>query len=79
MAEYAREFTRLEKYAPQLIPTEVDRLKRFRAGLIWLIYNTVLAIDFSTLSALVDKAKRWKGKHDEERKEREQLKKMTGK
>ena len=58
MAEYAREFNRLGKYAPQLIPTEVDRVKRFRAGLIKPIYNTLLATDFSTLSALVEKAKR---------------------
>ena len=39
----------------------------------------MLAIDFSTLSALVDKAKWWEGKRDEKRKEREQLKKITGK
>ena len=31
------------------------------------------------MSALVDKAKRWEGKHDEERKEREQLKMITRK
>ena len=65
-AEYAKEFNRLEKYAPQLIPTKVDRIERFRARLIQPIYNTVLAIDFSTLSALVDKSKRWKSKRDEE-------------
>ena len=71
MAEYAREFIRLRKYAPHMIPTEVDRVKRFRDGLIRPIYNAMIAIDFPTLSALVAKAKQWEGKHDEEKKERE--------
>ena len=71
VAEYAQEFSRLKKYAPHMIPTEADRVKRFRARLIQPIYNTMIAIDFPTLSTLVDKAKWWKGKHDEEKKERE--------
>ena len=78
VAEYAKEFSRLRKYAPQLVPTEADRVERFRAGLIRPIYNSVLATDFPTLSALVDKAKRWESKRDEEKQEREQLKKVTG-
>ena len=78
VAEYAKEFSRLGKYAPQLVPTEADRVERFRAGLIRPIYNSVLATDFPTLSALVDKAKRWESKRDEEKQEREQLKKVTG-
>ena len=61
-----------------MIPIEADRVKRFRAGLIRPIYNSVLATDFPTLSALVDKAKRWESKRDEEKQEREQLKKVTG-
>ena len=78
VAEYAKEFNRLGKYAPQMIPTETDKVERFRAGLIRPIYNSVLATDFPTLSALVDKAKRWESKRDEEKQEREQLKKITG-
>ena len=67
VAEYAKKFSRLGKYAPQLIPTRADRVERFRAGLIWLIYNSVLATNFPTLSALVDKAKWWESKRDEEK------------
>ena len=78
VAEYAKEFSRLWKYAPQLIPTKADKVERFRARLIRPIYNSVLATDFPTLSALVDKAKRWESKRDEEKQEREQLKKITG-
>ena len=62
-----------------MIPTEADRVKRFRAGLIWPIYNAMVATDFPTLSTLVDKAKRWKGKRDEEKKKREQLRKIVEK
>ena len=34
VVEYAREFTRLGKYAPQLIPTKANRVERFRVRLI---------------------------------------------
>ena len=57
VVEYAREFIRLEKCAPHIISTEADRVERFRVGLIRLIYNTVIAMDFLILRALIDKAK----------------------
>ena len=78
VVEYAQEFIRLEKYARHMIPTKADRVERFRARLIWPIYNAMIATDFSTLSSLVDMAKWWKGKCDEEKKEREQQKKIVG-
>ena len=79
VVEYAQEFIRLRKYAPHMIPIEANKVERFRAGLIRPIYNAMVATDFPTLSTLVDKAKRWKGKRDEEKKEREQLRKIIEK
>ena len=78
VVEYAREFNRLKKYAHHIIPTEVDRMQRFRTRLIWPIYNTMIATDFPSLSVLIDKAKQWESKRDEEKKEREQQRRMIG-
>ena len=79
MGEYYREFTRLGKYARHIIPTELDRVERFRAGLIRPIYNAMVATRFSTLIELVDRAKMWEGRRDDEKKEREQQKKPAEK
>ncbi len=71
VSEYAREFTRLGKYAPYIIPTEAARIERFRRGLISPLYNAVLAVEVPTLSRLIDKAKQWETRNKEERAERE--------
>ena len=55
--EYAREFIRLSKYAPYMMPTEAVRMDRFRASLITPLYNLTAATKFLTLSRLIDKAK----------------------
>ena len=55
--DYAREFIRLEKYASHIIPTKAARVERFRSRLFIPLYNEIVAIEFSTLSKLIDKAK----------------------
>src|SRR5262249_34648972 len=72
--DYAREFIRLSKYAPGIVPTEAARVERFRSGLIAPLYNAVLAVQSPTLSGLIDKAKQWETRNREER-EREQRRK----
>ena len=42
VSEYAKEFTRLSKYAPRLVPDEAARVDRFRAGMISPLYNALL-------------------------------------
>ena len=79
VGEYYREFTRLGKYARHIISTELDRVERFRAGLIRPIYNAMVATRFSTLTELVDRAKMWEGRRDDEKKEREQQRKPVEK
>ena len=79
VGEYYREFTKLRKYARHIIPTELDRVERFRAGLIRPIYNAMVATRFSTLTELVDRAKMWEGRRDDEKKEREQQRKPAEK
>lgn len=78
VAEYAREFTRLGKYAPYIIPTEAARIERFKSGLIAPLYNTVLTAEFPTLSKLIDKAKQWETRSKEERAEKELRRKSSG-
>ena len=73
VAEYTQEFLRLSKYASYVIPTEAARVERFRAGLIAPLYKNLLAMEFTTLSKLIDKAKLWEIRDKEERQEREQM------
>ena len=73
VAEYAREFLRLSKYASYVIPIEVVQIERFRTGLIASLYKNLLAMEFATLSKLIDKAKLWEIRDKEERQEREQM------
>ena len=68
MGEYYQEFTRLGRYARHIIPTEFDRVERFRARLIRPIFNAMVATRFSTLAELVDRAKMWEGRRDDEKK-----------
>ena len=73
VSEYAKEFTRLSKYAPRLVPDEVDR---FRAGMIPPLYNALLSGDFPTLTKIVDRAKLWETKNKEAWVERDRKRKM---
>ena len=71
VAEYAREFLRLSKYASYVIPTVAARIERFRTGLIAPLYKNLLAMEFTSLSKLIDKAKLWEIRDKEERQKRE--------
>ena len=69
--DYAREFIKLSKYAQYMVPTEAMKVKRFKAGLVTLFYNALVAVEFPTLSKLVDTAKQLEARHREDREERE--------
>ena len=54
-------------------------MKRFKVGLIIPLYNALVAIEFPTLSKLVDIAKQLEARHREDREEREQKRQLMGK
>ena len=72
--DYAREFTRLSKYAAHIIPTEAERIQRFRAGLVTPLYTALAATEFTSLSRLVDVAKQVETRQNADRTSREQRK-----
>ena len=76
ISEYAKEFTRLSKYAPRMVPDEAARVDRFRAGMIPPLYNALLSGDFPTLTKIVDRAKLWETKNKEAWAERDRKRKM---
>ena len=76
VSEYAKEFTRLSKYAPRLVPDEAARVDRFRAGMIPPLYNALLSGDFPTLTKIIDRAKLWETKNKEAWAERDRKRKM---
>ena len=43
VSDYAREFIRLSRYAPYMVPTKAAKVRRFRAGLITSLYNVTVA------------------------------------
>ena len=65
--DYTREFTRLSKYAAHIVPTEAERIHRFRAGLVTPLYTTLAATEFATLSRLVDVAKQVEARQNADR------------
>ena len=71
MSDYARKFIRLSKYAQYMMSIEAMKVKRFKAGLITPLYNTLVAVEFPTLSKLIDTAKQLEAGHREDREERE--------
>ena len=79
VSEYAREFTRLSRYAPHMVPTEATKVRRFRAGLITSLYNVLVVAEYSTLFRLVDTAKQVEVRHREDQVEREQRRMSMGK
>ena len=54
-------------------------MKRFKVGLISPLYHALAAIEFSTLSKLVDIAKQLEARLREDREEREHKRQLTGK
>ena len=79
VSDYAREFIKLSKYAQYMVPTEAIKMKRFKARLVTPLYNALVAVEFPTLSKLVDTAKQLEARHREDREEREQKRQLTGK
>ena len=55
-----------------MVPTEAMKVKRFKAGLITPLYNTLVVVEFPTLFKLVDIAKQLEVRHREDREERKQ-------
>nr|XP_027118605.1 uncharacterized protein LOC113735821 [Coffea arabica] len=58
VAEYESQFTRLSKFAPELIVTEQRRIRRFIQGLNVEIQKDLAVIQLSTFSDAVEKAQR---------------------
>ena len=54
--QYNREFHKLARFAPGLVPTEKDRVKRFFAGLKPIMRKDLSTHNFSTHAELLDKA-----------------------
>src|SRR5262249_6646414 len=64
--EYTNDFLRLCKYASQIVPTETDRMERYKLGLIAPLYSAMAAVEFPTLSRLIDKTRQLEAKLREE-------------
>ena len=62
-----------------MVPTEAMKVKRFKVGLVMPLYNALVAIEFPTLSKLVDTAKQLEARHREDKEEREQKRQLTDK
>ena len=62
-----------------MVPIKAMKVKRFKARLITLLYNALVAIEFPTLSKLVDTAKQLEARHREDREERKQKRQLIGK
>ena len=55
-----------------MVPTEAMKVKRFKVELVTPLYNALVAIEFPTLSKLIDTVKQLEARHQEYREEREQ-------
>ena len=69
--DYAKEFLKLAKYAPYVVPTEAARVERFKARLIMSLFRALASTKFSSLTKLIDRASQLEIKKNEEREERE--------
>ena len=80
MTEYQREFTRLSKYAPEMLVTEEEKCRKFEDGLNYYIQAYVIGFnhdDFSKIVTCALNVERVK-KEEYDRKERRQGKKNPG-
>ena len=75
IADYAKEFIKLAKYAPYIVSMEAARVKRFKAWLIRPLYKALAATEISSLTKLIGRAKQLEARENEERTERELRKK----
>ena len=58
MTEYEEKFTRLSKYAPEMVNTEVKRMRRFQQGLIVEIQDALVIARVETYAEKVEMAQR---------------------
>ena len=77
VSDYAQEFIKLSKYVQYMVPIEAMKVKRFKVGLVTLLYNALVAVEFPMLSKLIDTAKQLEARHREDREEREQKRQLT--
>ena len=70
VSDYTWEFIRLLKYTEYMVPTEAIKVKRFKIGLVTSLYNALVAVEFPTLSKLVDTAKQLEASHREDKEEK---------
>ncbi len=56
MAEYEPEFVRLSRYGREIVPTEVERCRRFEEGLNDNIKVMITALEITDFAKLVDAA-----------------------
>ncbi len=54
MAEYKREFVRLSRYRREIVPTKVDRCRRFEKGLNDNIKLLIIALRLTEFAQLVE-------------------------
>ena len=79
MEEYAKEFIKLAKFAPYLVPIKTASMERFKASLITPLYKAIVSTEFPSLTSLIDRAKQLEARKIGEKAEREQRKKAVGK
>ena len=77
--DYAKEFLKLAKYAPYVVPTKAAWVERFKVELIMPLFRVLVGTEFSSLTKLIDRASQLKIRENEERAKRELRKKSLGK
>ncbi|EOY08662.1 Uncharacterized protein TCM_023639 [Theobroma cacao] len=78
VSNYDIQFTQLSRYAPYLVQTERERIKRFIKGLHRPIYRILVSQRFTSYPEVVDAARKIEAGHTEVRVERERSKKNQG-
>ena len=58
VAEYESQFTKLSRFAPELVSTEPKRIRRFVQGLNVEIHEALAAAQLETFSQALEKAQR---------------------
>ncbi|EOX94130.1 DNA/RNA polymerases superfamily protein [Theobroma cacao] len=74
VSEYDIKFTQLARYAPYLVSTEEMKIQRFVDGLVEPLFRAVASRDFTTYSAVVDRAQRIEMRTSESRAARDRAK-----
>ncbi|EOX94071.1 Uncharacterized protein TCM_003164 [Theobroma cacao] len=78
VSDYDIQFTQLSRYAPYLVQTERERIKRFIKGLHKLIYKILVSKRFTSYLEVVDAARKIEVGHAEVGVERDKSKRNRG-